>query len=176
MSRNRLYHCIVCNTEKSRKKFDAAGRGRHICKDCYALPKEVRSEALRVDKLHWLIPKYPKSRDDWALIEQYASHHKDKESGQIALQYLEENSSHYRAKKEKKERKQNTIHRNTNRNIAKKLLEQIEATYAVFKENAELQVTKGNKAAGVRSRKTSLEIRELLKEFRKVSIQATQKK
>ena len=42
-----------------------------------------------------------------------------------------------------------------------------------FKTNAALQVTKGNKAAGTRARKNALEITKLMKEFRKVSVEAS---
>ena len=44
---------------------------------------------------------------------------------------------------------------------------------AVFTENAALQVEKGNKAAGARARKASLELEKAMKEFRKVSIAAS---
>lgn len=40
-----------------------------------------------------------------------------------------------------------------------------------FCKDACAQATKGNKAAGVRARKTSLELTTLLKEFRKVSLE-----
>lgn len=53
----------------------------------------------------------------------------------------------------------------------KELVEKINAAYAVFAENADKQLA-GNKAAGVRARKASLEIEKLLKEFRKVSVEA----
>lgn len=53
----------------------------------------------------------------------------------------------------------------------KELVEKINAVYAVFAENADKQLA-GNKAAGVRARKASLEIEKLLKEFRKVSVEA----
>lgn len=43
---------------------------------------------------------------------------------------------------------------------------------ASFYENATTNLEKGNKAAGVRARKTSLEIEKLLKEYRKASIKA----
>ena len=104
---HRLYYCKICGEEKTRKKFDASARHREICKECYALPKGERNEILRVDRLHWLIPKYPKSREDWALLELWALNHKDKESGQIAQSYLEENSSHYKARVAKKKERQN---------------------------------------------------------------------
>ena len=53
----------------------------------------------------------------------------------------------------------------------KELEEKINAAWAVFAENADKQLA-GNKAAGARARKASLEIEKALKEFRKVSIEA----
>ncbi len=52
-----------------------------------------------------------------------------------------------------------------------KIKEQID----VFNENAQMQLEKGNKAAGTRARKASLELEKLLKEFRKVSIEESKK-
>lgn len=57
----------------------------------------------------------------------------------------------------------------------KTLVEKINASIAVFKENAEAQVSKGNKAAGARARKAALELMKDLKEFRKVSTEASKK-
>ena len=54
-----------------------------------------------------------------------------------------------------------------------KLIEQINEQIALFTENANLQLTKNNKAAGTRARKAALELSKLLKEFRKVSVEAT---
>ena len=53
------------------------------------------------------------------------------------------------------------------------LEDQIKEQYYWFAENAELQVVKGNKAAGMRARKAALELSKLMKEFRKVSVEAT---
>ena len=44
--------------------------------------------------------------------------------------------------------------------------------YAAFAADANAQVEKGNKAAGTRARKASLEIEKLMKEFRKASVEA----
>jgi len=55
----------------------------------------------------------------------------------------------------------------------KKLVENLNELFADFSKDAELQVEKGNKAAGTRARKTSLAIEKALKEFRKVSIEAS---
>lgn len=43
---------------------------------------------------------------------------------------------------------------------------------AVFQENATQQVENGNKSAGARARKASLELEKSLKAFRKASIEA----
>ncbi|MCS4239825.1 hypothetical protein M2306_001337 [Myroides gitamensis] len=53
------------------------------------------------------------------------------------------------------------------------LIEKINASFETLKADAELQVEKGNKAAGTRARKTSLELEKLLKEFRKASLEAS---
>lgn len=62
-----------------------------------------------------------------------------------------------------------------NLEIMKALVENINAQIAAFQENAELQVVKGNKAAGTRARKAALELSKLLKEFRKVSVEEAKK-
>ena len=56
-----------------------------------------------------------------------------------------------------------------------KLVEKIKAEFDGFAKDASLQVEKGNKAAGTRARKSSLDLEKLLKEFRKVSIEASKK-
>lgn len=57
--------------------------------------------------------------------------------------------------------------------IMKNLVEKINAEYEVFVSNANAQVEKGNKAAGTRARKAALELSKLMKEFRKVSVEAS---
>jgi hypothetical protein len=57
----------------------------------------------------------------------------------------------------------------------KELIEKIAAGFETFKTDAELQTEKGNKAAGTRARKASLEIEKLLKEFRKTSLNESKK-
>lgn len=53
------------------------------------------------------------------------------------------------------------------------LVAKIAESYAEFITDAKLQAEKGNKAAGTRARKASLNIEKLLKEFRKASIEAS---
>ena len=54
----------------------------------------------------------------------------------------------------------------------KTLVEKINAGFEAFAKDAAAQVESGNKAAGARARKVSLELEKLLKEFRKNSIAA----
>ena len=54
----------------------------------------------------------------------------------------------------------------------KELVNAIVAEYAVFAENAAAQAEKGNKAAGTRARKASLELEKAMKAFRKASLEA----
>lgn len=54
----------------------------------------------------------------------------------------------------------------------KTLVEQLSSNFEAFVKDAQAQVENGNKAAGARARKVSLEIEKLLKQFRKDSIAA----
>lgn len=53
------------------------------------------------------------------------------------------------------------------------LLNQIHEAYEAFRADAALQQEKNNKAAGTRARKASLNLEKMMKEFRKVSLEAT---
>ncbi len=53
------------------------------------------------------------------------------------------------------------------------LLSQIKEQLEVFVTNADAQAQKGNKTAGMRARKASLELAKLMKDFRKASVEAT---
>lgn len=55
------------------------------------------------------------------------------------------------------------------------LVAKIKENFDLFLENADAQITKGNKAAGARARKAALELMKDLKEFRKVSVEETKK-
>lgn len=55
----------------------------------------------------------------------------------------------------------------------KELVSKINGVITEFQDNATAQLEKGNKAAGARARKSSLELSALLKEFRKVSVDAS---
>ena len=53
----------------------------------------------------------------------------------------------------------------------KELFDSIQAKMIEFNNDLNLNVNKGNKAAGVRARKASLELEKLLKEYRKRSVE-----
>ena len=61
----------------------------------------------------------------------------------------------------------------TNKSVMKELMEKIEELVANFNKDAADQIEKGNKAAGTRARKYSLEIEKAMKEFRKASLEAS---
>ena len=55
----------------------------------------------------------------------------------------------------------------------KNLVDQIVTVFHEFEKEAKAHVENGNKAAGTRARKASLELEKLMKQFRKVSIEAS---
>ncbi len=65
------------------------------------------------------------------------------------------------------------IYSPNNYNYMKELLDAIKAEIEVFSKNAEAQLIKGNKAAGTRARKAALNLSKMMKEFRKVSMDAS---
>lgn len=63
----------------------------------------------------------------------------------------------------------------TNIDSMKNLVEKVASLYEVFKKEAESQLNNGNKAAGTRARKASLELEKAMKEFRKLSLEEAKK-
>lgn len=57
----------------------------------------------------------------------------------------------------------------------KNLVGKLQADLDAFFKDAEAQIEKGNKAAGTRARKASLEIEKALKDFRKKSLESSKK-
>ena len=57
----------------------------------------------------------------------------------------------------------------------KELVEKVAELYASGEKVAKAQLENGNKAAGTRARKASLEIEKTMKEFRKASLEASKK-
>ena len=54
----------------------------------------------------------------------------------------------------------------------KELVEKVAELYAAFEKDAKAQIETGNKVAGTRARKASLEIEKAMKAFRKASLEA----
>ena len=54
----------------------------------------------------------------------------------------------------------------------KELVEKVAELYAAFEKDAKAQIENGNKVAGTRARKASLEIEKSMKAFRKASLEA----
>ena len=57
----------------------------------------------------------------------------------------------------------------------KELFEKIQAKMAEFSADANRQLENGNKAAGTRARKATLELTKLMKEFRQASLEESKK-
>ncbi|MBD5381997.1 histone H1 [Clavibacter sp.] len=55
------------------------------------------------------------------------------------------------------------------------LFDSIQAKMIEFNNDLNLNVNKGNKAAGVRARKASLELEKMFKEYRKKSLESAKK-
>ena len=58
----------------------------------------------------------------------------------------------------------------------KELIENITRTFDSFRKDAESQLDKGNKSAGLRARRASLDLEPLLKQFRKLSLESANAK
>lgn len=58
----------------------------------------------------------------------------------------------------------------------KELLDNINRTFDYFRKDAESQLDKGNKSAGLRARRASLDLEPLLKQFRKLSLESANAK
>ena len=59
--------------------------------------------------------------------------------------------------------------------VMKEIFDNIQEMYAAFVVDATAHVEKGNKAAGTRARKASVEIEKAMKAFRKASVEASKK-
>ena len=60
-------------------------------------------------------------------------------------------------------------------NAMKELVDSIKAQMEAFVKDADAQLLKGNKAAGTRARKAALQISKMMKDFRKLSVEASKK-
>ena len=58
----------------------------------------------------------------------------------------------------------------------KELVDEISAQMETFRENAKSQLDKGNKSAGLRARRATLDLEPLLKQFHKLSLETANAK
>lgn len=83
------HYCRICGEYKANKQFSGKGHARHICKECQSLPEDVKADMVRCNEVERAAFKYPMTRQNWELLERYASKYKDKESGRFAQDMLD---------------------------------------------------------------------------------------
>lgn len=83
------HYCHICGERKANEKFSGKGHAKHICKECDVLPQEKKNELQAVNRIAKAGEKYPKSRQDWELLEKYARSSKYPQAKEMALFFLE---------------------------------------------------------------------------------------
>lgn len=83
------HYCRICGEYKANEQFSGKGHARHICKECQSLPEDVKADMVRCNEVERAAFKYPMTRQNWELLERYASKYKDKESGRFAQDMLD---------------------------------------------------------------------------------------
>ena len=82
------HYCRVCGERKANEKFSGKGHAKHICKECAALPQEKKNELQRLSQISKIAEKYPRSRQDWELLEKYSKNKKYPEAQEFAQMIL----------------------------------------------------------------------------------------
>jgi len=59
------HYCKICGEVKANEKFSGKGHAKHICKKCQSLPKEVRADIGRNNKI-----EFPASLQEWELLDE----------------------------------------------------------------------------------------------------------
>lgn len=88
------HYCRVCDTHKSNESFSGKGHAKHICKECDAMPQEKKNELQIQNRIERAGTKYPKSKQDWELLEKYARGNKHPEAKELAIIFLEMSGKH----------------------------------------------------------------------------------
>ena len=91
MSKKKLpgHYCKICGERKSNESFTGKGHAKHICKVCAALPQERKNELQYINRIDRIAMKYPRSREDWELLNKYALNRKYPEAAEFARMVLE---------------------------------------------------------------------------------------
>lgn len=88
---HRGHYCKICGNYKPNEKFSGKGHAQHICKECASLPQEKKNELQYINHIDRIAEKYPRSRQDWELLEKYAKNRKYPEAREYAQMILDMN-------------------------------------------------------------------------------------
>lgn len=91
MSKKKLpgHYCKICGERKANEKFSGKGHAVHICKECEQLPIERKNELQYINRIERIAEKYPRSREDWELLNKYALNKRYPEAAEYARSVLE---------------------------------------------------------------------------------------
>lgn len=87
------HYCRICGERKPNESFTGKGHAKHICKVCDALPQERKNELQVINRIESAAMKYPRTRQDWELLEKYAKSNKYPEARSFAQSFLDMNRS-----------------------------------------------------------------------------------
>lgn len=87
--RQQGHYCKICGERKANEKFSGKGHATHICKDCERLPIERKNELQYINRIGRIAEKYPRSREDWELLNKYALNKRYPEAAEFARAVLE---------------------------------------------------------------------------------------
>jgi hypothetical protein len=82
------HYCKICGDRKSNESFSGKGHARHICKECDALPQDRKNELRYINLIDRAAWKYPRSKQDWELLEKMAKNKKYPEAMEYAQTIL----------------------------------------------------------------------------------------
>jgi hypothetical protein len=83
------HYCKICGEVKANEKFSGKGHAAHICKECERLPVERKNELQYINRIGRIAEKYPRSREDWELLNKYALNKRYPEAAEFARMVLE---------------------------------------------------------------------------------------
>jgi ribosome-binding protein aMBF1 (putative translation factor) len=86
--RRQGHYCKICGEHKANEKFSGKGHSMHVCRECASLPQERKNELQYINRIERIAEKYPRSREDWNLLEKYAKNKKYPEAGEFARMIL----------------------------------------------------------------------------------------
>ena len=83
------HYCKICGAHKANEKFSGKGHAVHICRECASLPQEKKNELQSINRIERIAGKYPRSKEDWNLLEKCAKSTKYPEVSEFAQKILE---------------------------------------------------------------------------------------